>query len=169
MAVSFCKYIGYLDIKHDEKCSLWRTACSGVYVPNSRRTMMSKFRFVLMAVLALTTLILGGTAYADTITDGDLTFTATVTPTLVTLTIQCTSNVSTCENWFVGDVTLKGFTFTTLGTATAPTGFLDMVQNGGQNNDAVGAGGGCNGTQKGMAVCWDALLPPLGTKLGTGV
>jgi hypothetical protein len=103
-------------------------------------------------------------AKADTVTDGGVQFTGTVSATTATLQIQCL--VSACTGWFVGDVTLKGFTFTgtpTLGTA--PAGYT--VLNGGQNNSAVGSGGGCNTTQPGQAVCWDAVVP-LDT-LGSGV
>ena len=126
---------------------------------------MSKLPLFALATIALMTLALGGTAYADTITDSDIQFTATVTGTTATLEIQCLT--STCANWYLGDVTLKGFTFTgtpTLGTA--PSGYT--LENGGQDNNAVGTGGGCNGTQAGSAVCWDATLP-LTTQLGGGI
>jgi len=115
--------------------------------------------------MALLTLALGGTAYADTITDSNIQFTATVTATTATLQIQCLT--AACTSWYLGDVTLKGFTFTgtpTLGTA--PSGYT--LENGGQDNNGVGNGGGCNGTQTGSAVCWDATLP-LGIQLGGGV
>jgi hypothetical protein len=127
---------------------------------------MSKLSLFALATMALMMLALGGTAYADTITDSDITFTATVTDTLVTLDIQC-QDISICGNWYLGDVTLKGFTFTgtpTLGTA--PSGYT--LENGGQDNNAVGSGGGCNDTQPGSAVCWDASLP-LTTQLGGGI
>ena len=105
-------------------------------------------------------------AQADTITDNNVQFTATVTATTVTLQIQCLVP-GTCGSWFLGDVTLKGFTFTggpTLGSA--PSGYA--VVNGGQDNNGVGNGGGCNGTQTGGAVCWDAPST-LTTQLGSGV
>lgn len=105
-------------------------------------------------------------AQADTITDNNVQFTATVTATTVTLQIQCLVP-GTCGSWYLGDVTLKGFTFTggpTLGSA--PSGYA--VVNGGQDNNGVGNGGGCNGTQGGMAVCWDAPST-LTTQLGSGV
>jgi len=105
-------------------------------------------------------------AQADSITVNNVQFTGTVTATTVTLTVQCLVPAS-CGTWFLGDVTLKGFTFTgapSLGTA--PSGYT--VVNGGQNNDAVGSGGGCDGTQTGSAVCWDAPST-LTTQLGSGV
>ena len=105
-----------------------------------------------------------GVARADTITVNNVQFTATVTSTTVTLTVQCL-DMSVCGSWYLGDVTLKGFTFTGSPTGTPPSGYTLM--NGGQNNDAVGNGGGCNGTQGGMALCWDASLP-LATTLGSG-
>jgi hypothetical protein len=104
------------------------------------------------------------TAKADTVTVGDLTFNGTVTATTVTLTITC--NDATCAGWFLGDFTLKGFTFTGGPTDGAePSGYA--VQNGGQNNDAVGNGGGCDSTQPGQAVCWDAPST-LSTQLTNG-
>jgi len=107
-----------------------------------------------------------GVAHADTITDNDVQFTATVTSTSVTLQIQCL-DTSVCGSWYLGDVSLKGFTFTgSPSLGSAPSGYT--VQNGAQNNDAVGSGGGCNGTQAGMAVCWDAPTT-LSTQLGGGV
>lgn len=105
-----------------------------------------------------------GVARADTITVNNVQFTATVTSTTVTLTVQCL-DMAVCGSWYLGDVTLKGFTFTGSPTGTPPSGYT--LVNGGQNNDAVGNGGGCNGTQSGMAVCWDASLP-LTTMLGSG-
>lgn len=119
-----------------------------------------------IALVALAVLLGAGLACADTITDTNVQFTGTVTSSTVTLDIQCL-NASICGSWFLGDVTLKGFTFTgapTLGTA--PSGYTAL--NGGQNNSAVGNGGGCNSTQPGSAVCWDASLP-LTTQLGSGV
>lgn len=125
-----------------------------------------------MAVVVLSG---AGLARADLFTDtnSNVLFTASVTPTstgeTISLDIQCL-NVSVCGNWYLGDVTLKGFSFTgdpTLGPS--PTGYT--VENGGQDNNAVGSGGGCNGATKagkgqdGKAVCWDAPST-LGTKLG---
>ena len=120
--------------------------------------------------IALVTVLAGlasvSAARADTIIDSGVRFTATVTSTTVSLDIQCL-DAAVCGNWYLGDVTLKGFTFTgdpTLGIA--PAGYT--VQNGGQNNGGVGSGGGCNDTQPGNAVCWQTLLP-LTTQLGSGV
>jgi hypothetical protein len=116
--------------------------------------------------MGIVALLGAGVAQADTITDNNVQFTGTVTATTVTLTVQCLVPAS-CGTWFLGDVTLKGFTFTgapTLGTA--PSGYTAV--NGGQNNNAVGTGGGCNDTQTGQAVCWDAPST-LTTQLGSGV
>jgi len=105
-------------------------------------------------------------AQADTITDSDVQFTATVSGSTVTLQVQCL-DTSVCGSWYLGDVSLKGFTFTgSPSLGPAPSGYT--VQNGAQNNDAVGGGGGCNSTQTGMAVCWDAPTT-LSTQLGGGV
>ena len=108
-------------------------------------------------------------ARADTISDGGVKFTGFVTGTTATLEIQCDGSVAACSGWFVGDVTLKGETFAltpapSLG-ATTLAGYA--LQDGGQNNSAVATGGGCNGTQTGMALCWDAptVLDPMGTGL----
>jgi len=116
--------------------------------------------------MGIVTLLGANVAQADSITDNNVQFTGTVTATTVTLTIQCLVPAS-CGSWFLGDVTLKGYSSTgspTLGTA--PSGY--MLVNGGQNNNAVGNGGGCNSTQAGMAVCWDAPST-LTTQLGSGV
>src|SRR5215469_10526828 len=86
-------------------------------------------------------------AQADTITDSDVQFTATVSGSTVTLQVQCL-DTSVCGSWYLGDVSLKGFTFTgSPSLGPAPSGYT--VQNGAQNNDAVGSGGGCNSTQTG--------------------
>ena len=121
---------------------------------------------VLAILVAAAMVALSGPVKADTITDSDVQFTGTVTATTVTLEIQCLVPAA-CGNWYLGDVTLKGFTFTgspTLGTA--PSGYT--IVNGGQNNNAVGNGGGCNSTQLGQAVCWDAPST-LTIQLGSGV
>ena len=112
-------------------------------------------------------LFFGRTAKADSFNTGDVLLTGNVTGTTATLTIECLD--STCNGWFLGDVTLKGFTFATLtGTgAGTPAGFLAQI--GGQNNSAVGTGGGCNSTQPTSAICWDAQNTPLSFKLATGV
>jgi len=90
-----------------------------------------------------------GVAKADSFTTNGVTFTGTVTSTTVTLTVQCTT--ASCVNYAIGDISLKGFTFTSGPTnITEPAGYA--VQNGGQNN---GGATNCNGTQGGKAVCWD--------------
>jgi hypothetical protein len=74
---------------------------------------------------------------------------------------------SGCSGWFLGDVTLKGFTDSGVVTtdASSQAGFTAVA--GGQDNNAVGNGGGCNSTQPTFAVCWDANLP-LSLQLVTG-
>lgn len=117
--------------------------------------------------LILLVLSLGTAAMADTVTDTNVQFTATVTGTTATLQIQCISAVA-CGSWYIGDVTLKGFTLNGFTPGTAPSGYT--LNNGGQNNDAVAAtNGGCNGTQSGKAICWDAptTLDTLGAGLNT--
>jgi len=107
------------------------------------------------------------TVRADTLTVDDVLFTGTVTATQATLTVQCT-NSSVCGSFFLGDVTLKGFTDTTaVAGPTIDGGYT--FRNGGQNNDAVATGGGCDGKDTGGAVCWDApaTLDQLGTTLFT--
>src|SRR5512141_2106934 len=87
-----------------------------------------------LAVVALALLCLP--ARADTITVNNVQFTASVTSNLVTLQIQCL-DTSICGGWYLGDVTLKGFTFTGTATlGTQPGGYT--LSNGGQNNNAVG-------------------------------
>jgi PEP-CTERM motif len=95
-----------------------------------------------------------GAAKADSFTAGDVYLTGTVNAGTATLTIECLD--SGCNGWYLGDVTLKGFTFTSLtGTGSiTPVGYQAQV--GGQNNSAVGSGGGCNGSDSGGAICWDA-------------
>jgi hypothetical protein len=108
-----------------------------------------------LAVVALALLCLP--ARADTITVNNVQFTASVTSNLATLQIQCL-DTSICGDWYLGDVTLKGFTFT--GTPTlgiAPGGYT--LSNGGQNNSAVGNGGGCNLKDLGGALCWNTTTP----------
>lgn len=118
-------------------------------------------------ITAFAVVLLGASlAHADTITDTNVRFTASVTSTTMTLDIQCL-DTAICGSWFLGDVTLKGVTFTGSPTLNAaPFGYT--LENGGQNNNGVGNGGGCNGTQTGSAVCWDALST-LTTQLGGGV
>jgi len=102
-----------------------------------------------------------GSAKADSITIDGVQFTGSVTNTTVTVTVTCT--VASCANFAIGDVSLKGFTFT--GSATnliEPAGYA--VQNGGQNN---GQSTNCNGTQLQKAVCWNAsgAFIPIGSGL----
>ena len=121
-----------------------------------------KRTFYFGLLVALIALFSGTAAKADSITDGDISLTASVTGSTATVTIQCLD--AACSGWFLGDITLKGFTFSGAPTLnTAPTGY--GIKNGGQNNKGVGNGGGCNGTQGGKAVCFDAALP-LATALG---
>ena len=129
--------------------------------------MVKNFKIiVLLAVLAAFASV--STALADSIyidPATDVEFTATVTGTLVTLDVQCL-NTKTCGALYLGDVSLKGFTFTgtpTLGSGSAP-GYT--LVNGGQNNSGVGGGGGCNDSDLGGAVCWDTTGPTLTLQLG---
>jgi len=122
----------------------------------------------LRSLLVAVVVLLGSSlAHADSYLDPTgVLFTGTVTSTTVTLTVECTT--STCNGWFLGDVTLKGFTFTGGPTGgSAPTGY-STAKDGGQNNNAVGNGGGCNGKDLGGAVCWDAPST-LSTVLTEGV
>jgi PEP-CTERM motif len=123
-----------------------------------------KSQFVRILMVAAVVLLTGGFAHADSVTIDNIQFSATVTGTTVTLDVECLA--SSCNGWYLGDVTLKGFTFTgSPSLGTAPSGY--SVVNGGQNNNAVGNGGGCNGTQGGKAVCWDAPAT-LSTQLEDG-
>src|SRR5579864_7450613 len=116
---------------------------------------------ILKAVLAgsLLLIVLGiasaPAAFASpvSVTVNDVQFTANVSGSSVSLSIVCT-NTSVCGGWYLGDVTLKGFTFSSFSGTGAPAGYA--ISNGGQDNKAVGSGGGCNGTQGGQAICWDA-------------
>lgn len=109
----------------------------------------------------------GRSAKADSFTAVDVLLTGNVTSTTATLTIKCLD--SGCNGWYLGDVTLKGFTFGSLtGTgAGTPSGYIAQI--GGQNNSAVGSGGGCNGSDLTGAICWDAQNTPLSFRLATGV
>jgi hypothetical protein len=123
---------------------------------------MKPTKLVALAVIALA--LLSVPVYADTITIDNVQFTASVTSTTVTLQIQCLT--ASCSDWYLGDVTLKGFSFT--GTpilGSAPSGYT--LEDGGQNNKGVGNGGGCNGSQPGNALCWSTSTP-LTIKLGGG-
>jgi hypothetical protein len=124
---------------------------------------MSKALAVLSFILLA--LVCGTSVLADTITDTNVKFTATVTGTVATLQIRCL-NATACGSWYLGDVTLKGFSFDDPTLGTSPSGY--SLKNGGQNNDAVaGANAGCNRTQRGKALCWDA--PITLDILGTGI
>jgi len=105
------------------------------------------------------------TAKADTITVGDIQFTGTVTSTTVTLTVTCLD--AGCAGDFLGDVTLKGFSYDagSQSLGSAPAGYTLVA--GGQNNNAVGNGGGCDGSDVTGALCWDAPST-LSTQLTNG-
>jgi hypothetical protein len=117
---------------------------------------------VFVALAASVCLASPGVAKADSVTIDNVQFTGTVTGTTVTVTVQCLD--SSCANWAIGDVSLKGFTFTGAATnITEPSGYA--VQNGGQNN---GQGTDCNGTQLQSAVCWNTSgFFTLGTGVNT--
>jgi PEP-CTERM motif len=122
---------------------------------------MSRILMSCVLVLALC-LAFGSVAKADSVTDDHILFTGTVSATTAELDIKCLD--STCNGWFLGDVTLKGFTFTgSLILGAAPAGYT--LQPGGQN---VNAGAGCNSTQPTTSLCWDTQDVPLSFKLVTG-
>jgi hypothetical protein len=123
---------------------------------------MTKVRVFIVCLLAT---LCAGLAHADGLTVNDVNFTATVTSITATLNVKCT-NTAVCGGWYLGDLTLKGFTF----TGTPTLGIADpgyTLVPGGQNNSGVGGSGGCNGTQTGSAVCWDVTVP-MSTTLGGG-
>jgi hypothetical protein len=104
---------------------------------------------VFTALLAIACIGFAGTAKADSITIQGVQFTGTVTDTTATLTVQCLE--AGCVNWAIGDITLKGFSYTgTAGNISEPAGYA--VQNGGQNN---GQATSCNGNDPQGAVCWN--------------
>jgi hypothetical protein len=117
---------------------------------------------ILAALVAMATFGFAGMAKADSFSTNGVTFTGTVTSTTVTVTVQCLD--PSCVGFAIGDLSLKGFTFTGDPTdITAPSDY--KVQNGGQNN---GQSTDCNSTQLGMAVCWNtAGFFVLGTGLNT--
>ena len=128
---------------------------------------MRKYTLILAAALALAMFAVSPALFADTYTDPatDVQFTGTVSPTLVTLTVQCL-NASTCGSIYLGDVTLKGFSWTGTPLGSAPGGYT--LEIGGMNLDALGSGGGCDGSDLGSALCWDNPTPTnLSLKLGT--
>lgn len=128
-------------------------------------------KFLGILTVACATLLTAGFAHADSYTDPatDVEFTATVTSSTVTVEVQCLKALL-CGGIYIGDVTLKGFTFT--GTPTTDSGSAAgwAVVNGGQNNNAIGTGGGCDSSLglNGKAVCWDAALP-LSTTLSSPI
>ena len=115
-------------------------------------------------IIAGFAILLGsGFCYADSYTDPstDVQFTGSVTATTVTLDVQCL-NTSICGSLYLGDVALKGFTFSgtpTLGSA--PSGYT--LENGGANDSG---NGGCDGKDTGKALCW-AAPSTLTTQLGS--
>jgi hypothetical protein len=121
---------------------------------------------ICVTLLAVLGLISASASRADTLTVGDMQFTGTVTSSTVTVTVQCLD--SACSGWMLGDVTLKGFTFTGSPSNGSPLPAGYSVENGGQSNNGPGSGGGCDGTQGGKAVCFDVTLPNT-TALGNGV
>lgn len=125
---------------------------------------MNKYRFACLVGVVLLGLALSGTARADSFTFDSIVFSGSVTNTTATLTVQCT-NPKFCGWFYLGDVTLKGFNYTGPPTmVSAPAGYSAV--GGGQNNSAVGTGGGCNSNDTSGAVCWQASMP-LTTQLGT--
>jgi hypothetical protein len=127
---------------------------------------MNKHRFAWLVGVVLLGLVLSGTARADSFTYDSIVFAGSVTGSTATLTVQC-MDAKACGGFYLGDVTLKGFTFTGTPTAvSAPPGY--DVLGGGQNNSAVGTGGGCNSHDTAGAICWGASSP-LSTKLGTAL
>jgi PEP-CTERM motif len=113
---------------------------------------MKKMILGVLAVLAM--VALSSPAKADTFTfNSDVLFTGTVDETTVTLTVQCI-DLAACQDWYLGTVTLKGFTFTGDPTnISEPSGY--DVTNGGQDNGT----NDCNDTQLGQAICWQTTLP----------
>src|SRR4029453_18050625 len=86
---------------------------------------------IFAALMAMATIGFAGVAKADSFSTNGVTFNATVTNTTVTVTVQCLD--PSCVGYAIGDLSLKGFTFT--GDPTdilAPSDY--KVQNGGQNN-----------------------------------
>lgn len=102
-------------------------------------------------------LVLGGSARADSFTYDSIAFAGSVTNTTATLTIQCT-DATVCGGIYLGDVTLKGLNYSGSPTlVSAPAGYHAL--GGGQNNSAVGSGGGCNNKDASGGVCWRTSLP----------
>jgi len=129
---------------------------------------MLKGRMFLIVVLGLVLAGVSQPAFADSYTDPttDITFTGTVTSGLVTLTVQC-GNAALCGSIYLGDVVLKGFSWTgTPALGSAPGGYT--LAPGGMNLGAIASGGGCDGSDTGGALCWDNPTPTaLSLQLGT--
>jgi hypothetical protein len=114
-------------------------------------------------IVGFAILLASSFCYADSYTDPttDVQFTGSVTSTMVTLDVQCL-NTSICGSLYLGDVALKGFTFSTIvGPGSGPSGYT--LQNGGANDSG---NGGCDGKDTGKALCW-AAPSPLTTQLGS--
>src|SRR3984893_4093892 len=124
--------------------------------------LLAGFSFILLALVCATS------AMADTITDTNVKFNATVTGTVATVQIQCL-NARACGSWYIGDVTLEGFTFSHPTLGMSPSGYT--LKNGGQDDDdgVAAANGGCNRTKLRKTFCWDApsTLDLLGTGMNT--
>ena len=125
---------------------------------------MNKQRFACLVGVLEFGLVLSGTARADSYTFDSIVSTSSVTGHTATSTIRCT-DVKACGSYYLGDVTLKGFSDSGTPTAvSAPAGYDPT--GGGQNNSAVGSGGGCGSNDTTGAVCSDTSLP-ISTRLGT--
>ena len=114
--------------------------------------------FTLLALVCATS------AMADAITDTNVKFNATVTGTVATVQIQCL-NARACGSWYIGDVTLKGFTFDHPTLGTSPSRYT--LKDGGENNKEP-----CQAEYRHRQrplLCWDAptTLDTLGTGMNT--
>ena len=114
--------------------------------------------FTLLALVCATS------AMADAITDTNIKFNATVTGTVATVQIQC-PNARACGSWYIGDVTLKGFTFDHPTLGTSPSRYT--LKDGGENNKEP-----CQAEYRHRQrplLCWDAptTLDTLGTGMNT--
>jgi hypothetical protein len=125
---------------------------------------MNRYRFACLVSVVLLGFVLSGAARANSFTYDNIVFAGSVTGNTATLTIQCT-NAKACGSFYLGDVTLKGFNYSGSPTlVSAPAGYVTL--GGGQDNSAVGTGGGCNSNDTTGAACWETSMP-LTTKLGT--
>jgi hypothetical protein len=121
--------------------------------------LLAGFSFILLALVCATS------AMADTITDTNVKFNATVTGTVATVQIQCL-NARACGSWYIGDVTLTGLTFNRPTLGTSPSGYT--LKKGRHNKHALAtANDDCNGTRRGKALCWET--PTTLDTLGTGI